>query len=288
MRTTVYPSRPDPVVSNDSISRTQGRQIDWAKVGARFRQDAQKVVVGVGGAAIGATALPVVALVAAIPANAILNFGELAPVVVTVGVAGAAAGDTSIPVAALSGPIPAGTLLDFGTNKFARLTAAAAAGATALTVAAIPTALVSTNTATFKGGTQQARVTTAAAIGATSLVVDELQFGIAAAAVAYTGGESNKKRIPAKTIMAQLSSGLCIPRVDVTGAETAEFMIETDAGEDLASDSKSGYGMMDGARLFENLLPDADPATGLIPSGWKTELRAFGGTWMFEPYADSR
>jgi hypothetical protein len=72
-------------------------------------------------------------------------------VVVTVGAAGALAAATSVPVDALSGPIPSGTVLNFGTNKFARLTAAAAAGATSLTTAAIPTALVDNDTATYSG-----------------------------------------------------------------------------------------------------------------------------------------
>ena len=73
-------------------------------------------------------------------------------VVVDVGPAGAAIGATSIPVSpALSGPIPSGTVLDFGTNKCARLTAAAVAGATSITVAAIPTALVDADKATYPG-----------------------------------------------------------------------------------------------------------------------------------------
>lgn len=66
-----------------------------------------------------------------------------------VGVAGAAQGATSVPVAALSGAIPSGTTLDFGGAKFARTTANAAAGATSLTVAALPTALVSGDAATY-------------------------------------------------------------------------------------------------------------------------------------------
>jgi len=66
-----------------------------------------------------------------------------------VGVAGAAQGATSVPVAALTGAIPSGTVLDFGGAKFARLTAAAAAGATSLTVTALVTALVSGDTATY-------------------------------------------------------------------------------------------------------------------------------------------
>lgn len=72
-------------------------------------------------------------------------------VTAVVGVAGAALSATSIPVAALTGPIPAGTNLWFGGAKLAHLTAAAATGATALTVSALPTALVSTDTATYAG-----------------------------------------------------------------------------------------------------------------------------------------
>ncbi len=72
-------------------------------------------------------------------------------VIVTVGAAGALVDDTAVPVAALAGPIPSGTVLDFGDKKLAVLTAAAAAGATILTVRAIPTALVSGDVATYAG-----------------------------------------------------------------------------------------------------------------------------------------
>lgn len=72
-------------------------------------------------------------------------------VTVTVGAAGALVDDTAVPVAALGGPIPSGTVLDFGDKKLAVLTAAAVAGATILTVRAIPTALVSGDVATYAG-----------------------------------------------------------------------------------------------------------------------------------------
>lgn len=72
-------------------------------------------------------------------------------VTVTVGTGGAAAGATTVPVTALSGPLAAGIVLDFGGAKFARLTAAAAAGATTLTVAALPVALAAGDVATFVG-----------------------------------------------------------------------------------------------------------------------------------------
>jgi hypothetical protein len=89
-----------------------------------------------------------------VPGGAKLNaalFFAVDSVVVTVSAAGAAAAATSVPVAALTGAIPSGTVLNFGTNKFATLSAAAAAGATSLTVLAIPTALVSTDTARYAG-----------------------------------------------------------------------------------------------------------------------------------------
>lgn len=79
------------------------------------------------------------------------QFGQTDAVVVTVGAAGALAAATSVPVDALSGPIPSGTVLWFGTDKFAHLTAAAIAGATSLTVTALPKALVDNDTATYPG-----------------------------------------------------------------------------------------------------------------------------------------
>lgn len=86
---------------------------------------------------------------------------------VDVGPAGAAQGAVSVPVSpVLTGPIPSGTVLDFGTNKFARLTAAAAAGAATLTVSALPTALVDADVA-FYGGTREKSVPSGTAIGRT-------------------------------------------------------------------------------------------------------------------------
>lgn len=79
------------------------------------------------------------------------QFPAVDAVVVTVGAAGAAIGAVSVPVTALTGPLPAGTQLWFGGAKVAKLTAAAAAGAVTLTVAALPAALVNADTATYVG-----------------------------------------------------------------------------------------------------------------------------------------
>jgi hypothetical protein len=75
---------------------------------------------------------------------------------VNVDAAGAAINDTTVPVDALSGPIPSGTSLYFGASKkFALLTADAAAGATSLTVQALPTALVDADIAYYEPNTDK-------------------------------------------------------------------------------------------------------------------------------------
>lgn len=90
-------------------------------------------------------------------------FNDYASIVITVG-ANAAIGATAITIAALEqGPgyvddvalsagnvvLRSGTVLSFGGAKFARLTADAIVGATSLTVAAIPTALVTGDVARY-------------------------------------------------------------------------------------------------------------------------------------------
>lgn len=70
---------------------------------------------------------------------------------VIVGAAGAAVDAVLVPVEPLQGAIPSGTVLDFGGKKFARLTAAAEEDDTELTVAALATALVDDDTATYQG-----------------------------------------------------------------------------------------------------------------------------------------
>ena len=72
-------------------------------------------------------------------------------VTATVAAGGAAIGATTVPVAALSGPIPATTILDFGGSKFARLTADAASGATSVGVTPLPLALDAADAATYPG-----------------------------------------------------------------------------------------------------------------------------------------
>jgi hypothetical protein len=94
----------------------------------------------------------------AVPAKLdVAAFRAVDAVVVVVGAAGALVDATSVPVDALSGPLPSGTVLDFGAKKFAQLTAPAVAGATAITVEALATALVDNDTATYAGDPTKAK-----------------------------------------------------------------------------------------------------------------------------------
>lgn len=82
-----------------------------------------------------------------------------------------------------------------------------------------------------------------------------------------------KKEIPAGQIMAELASGKVIPRVNVSGAETATCILETYAVEGSRVDAKSGYGDILGGVIYENLLPDSGEANF---GTWKGELNAAG------------
>lgn len=212
-RTTYQPSRSNFVADQTSVDRLNGRQVNWALVGEDRRRIPGQIVV-------------------------------VAP-------AGAAASATSIPVLALTRALLAGTDLDFGGAKFARVTVNAAAGATAITVAAIPTALVSLDQAVVAG--------------------------------------SGPKFLPAGTVVGSLldGTGKVSPRVVTTNP--AIGLLETNATDDpLSTDAKSGYGIMVSGVFYENLLPDSSGAPKVLASAIKTELAAAGAGFVFQQYADNR
>jgi hypothetical protein len=208
-------SRPPFALSTKSLLRDTGRQIDWTALFTnQYRHGAFSVVVGVAGAAQGATTVPVLALKEA---------------------------------------IAKGTVLNFGTNKFVTVNADAAAGATSLTTLAIPTALVSLDTAYHTNS------------GLTGFLVR------------------------AGTIVDILTNGKVVPSALNTGAVTAYGILETDADSENKTDALSGYGVLIGGDIYENLLPEADltltPPT--ITAAWKTELAARSGRFQFHQYTDS-
>lgn len=282
---------PPFVVDRDHLVRDTGRQIDWSKIDESYVDNPQIVKLAAA-AAPGAVALTVDPLPVALDIGQNLDFGVLEQVVVTVG-ASALAAATSITVSALSGPIPDNTLLDFGGAKFARVNGAVIAGATSITVDAIPTALAGGETATFEGGVLTAVVDAYAAAGATSVTVEDLPLGIPDNAEAIVPGEISGevltgKHIKAGTVMDLQADGTIVPSALGLGGLTAFCILATNADEDSRTDAASGYGVLLSGSFYENLLPEADGASpSVINSTWKTELLARGGFWLFEQWGDN-
>lgn len=172
-------------------------------------------------------------------------------------IAGAAsAGATTLPVTALARPLKAGTTLVFdpAAGEYATVSADAAAGATSVSVNALASALEGGETAVVTG----------------------------------TGA----KRLKAGTVVAQnTTTGKLVPRGagGAAPAGTATFgLLETDANELALHESASGYGVIKGGHVFENLLPDATGSPKALPSAVKTELNAAGvGSFTFEQYNDN-
>lgn len=281
------------VANNASLVRNTGRQIAWPIIPDSYRAGAKKVVVGAAGAAAGDTTIPTDALPQDISVGEILNFGTLAPVLVTVSDASIAAGDTSFGVVALPGPIPSGTRLNFsgGTNaQVAEVDGDHAAGATALTVLPLDGTIANGATATFAGGTKQARVTVPAAADATSLTVDELQFALVEDDEAYIINSSTAgKAVKGSTTMVEVATGTyagqIVPRAVRPAAETASMVLESTADEESKSAASTGHGCLVGGVLYENMMADA--VAGDLPADYKTELAANGCTFVFEDYGDN-
>lgn len=105
----------------------------------------------------------------------------------------------------------------------------------------------------------------------------------------YIDAASGKKIIPSGTAMGTLlGSGKMSPRVVTTNP--AVGLLEGDAVEDSLVDSLSGYGLIVGATVYENLLPDsAGGPPAVLASAIKTELQAnCPRGFQFEVYQDTR
>jgi hypothetical protein len=174
------------------------------------------------------------------------------------------------------------------TAEIVKLAAAALADATSLTVDALPVAIQAGTNLYFGQSKEFARVTANAAAGATSLTVEALPSALEDDDEATLGG-LGEKTIPAGTVMAALSSGKMVPRAALPGSETAIGILEATAVENSKSAALSGYGVIIGGSLYENLLPEASGSPAVINSTYKTEMQTAGvGTgFAFFQYADN-
>ncbi len=98
---------------------------------------------------------------------------------------------------------------------------------------------------------------------------------------------SGDKVLPAGTIIGEArGEGRVSPRAAATNPATG--VMATPAVENSKSDSLSGYGVIIGGALYENMLPDAAGTPAVLPADVKTELQATGTGYSFEQYGDSR
>ena len=172
-------------------------------------------------------------------------------------------------------------------NEIVKLSAAALADATSISVDALPVALPVGTLLYFASAKEFARVTAPAAAGATSVTVEALPTALEDDDEAVVGGTGHLT-IPAGTVMAELASGKVVPRAIRPGSETSIGLLETAADQTSRSDALSGYGLIIGGVIFENLLPDATGSPAVINSTYKTELQTAGvGTgFAFRQYGD--
>lgn len=106
------------------------------------------------------------------------------------------------------------------------------------------------------------------------------------AAVTATNADG-KKFLPAGTVVGDLAgSGKVGPRVATTNP--AIGLLETDATEGDLTAAITGYGVIVGGVLHENLLPDATGTPKTLPAAIKTELSAAGSGFAFLQYQDTR
>lgn len=195
--------------------------------------------------------------------------------------------------------IPGGRQVDWSyvTDAYRRgalkvkLSAAASATDTSITVDALPAALSVGMLLYFGQSGEYARVSAPAALAATSVSVEALPADLEdndEATIPGTGDAG--KTIDAGTVMCELSSGKLVPRAIRPGSETSVGLLETDASEMDTAAALSGYGIIIGGVIYENLLPDATGSPAVISSTYKTELQTAGvGTgFAFFQYGDNR
>ena len=113
---------------------------------------------------------------------------------------------------------------------------------------------------------------------------------VAGANLAYANGLKTIATVPdADTFTYAAVGSDATATGTITARVAAQAILETDANESAVVEALSGYSLLVGGVVFENLLPDATggPPTAL-PAAYKTELTTAGATFKYTLYADSR
>jgi hypothetical protein len=96
--------------------------------------------------------------------------------------------------------------------------------------------------------------------------------------------DSGGKFLPAGTVVSEMPGGGLVPRVDgVEYAGDAVGLLRTSAHENDRNAALSGYGVVAGGVVYQNLLPDAEAGTW---GTMATELQDAGPGFRFEVYED--
>lgn len=102
---------------------------------------------------------------------------------------------------------------------------------------------------------------------------------------------NGKKELPGGTLMVEQADGTLRPRVDDAGAalgvgESIAGLLASAAVEDSKTAALSGYGVIRGGIVYEDLLPDA--SDGSWAGTYRAELEAAGKGFDLQPYSDNR
>lgn len=121
------------------------------------------------------------------------------------------------------------------------------------------------------------------------------QIDWATVPAAYVDATTGNKVIRAGTPMVEIdATGLMVPRGvgAATAGRTAIGLLTSDAHEGLGvgrSEAMSGYGVISGAVVYENLLPELPAGGSVLDATVRTELADLaGGGIAFELYSDDR
>lgn len=115
---------------------------------------------------------------------------------------------------------------------------------------------------------------------------DGVQIDWANVAGAYLDVATNKKVLPAGTVLGSLlGAGKVSPRVVATNPAVG-ILVSVAIEGDLSA-AKSGVGMYVGGVVYESLLPDAAGAPRVLAAAIKNELDAARCTFKYEAYSDN-
>jgi len=104
---------------------------------------------------------------------------------------------------------------------------------------------------------------------------------------------TGKKRLKAGQVVSELADGSVIEYggTDASASPdetptTAVGLLASEANEDAPAEALSGYGIITGGVVWENLLPNAE--AGELPAGTKTALTNGGAAFQYHTYEDDR